>query len=304
MLNSAMSAEGGRGAVTTTLMRILAGIVLGLWLASPTAAQEVLYGATAGTTTTSNLYRISPADGSVVATIGPIGYAVTGLAIHPVTGVLYGSTSNQSAASPGSLITINRFTGAGTLVGSYGFPSQTMADLTFTSDGRLYGWLVNGAKSLFTINLATGAATLVGPSGIVGPTPGSGLAASATDVLYYAGSGANGALRTINRATGAPTTVATLTGSFGSIAALAFNSAGVLYGAYGPPVPPTRLVTINTSTGVVTDLGPTIDDLDAIVFASAPVAAAAAAVPALGWWGLLVLSCLISGAVLLMKRLT
>ena len=88
--------------------------------AAAVASGQVLYGTTAANTTTSNLYILDPATGAVVSTVGPIGFAVTGLAVNPLTGVLYGSTSNNSANSPGSLITINKATGQGTLVGSFG----------------------------------------------------------------------------------------------------------------------------------------------------------------------------------------
>src|SRR5205823_6003929 len=108
-------------------------------------------------------------------------------------------------SSPGSLITINKTTGQGTLVGSFGFTGQSMADLTFTSDGTLYGWLEANTDSLFSINLATGAGTQVGASGL--DTFGSGLAANGSNVLFYAGEGNRGQFYTINRTTGAPTQI-------------------------------------------------------------------------------------------------
>src|SRR5262249_40882173 len=126
-------------------------------------------------------YILNPANGAVVQTLGSIGFSVTGLAVHPLTGVLYGSTGNASSNAPGSLIRIDKATGAGTLIGSFRFPGQTMADLTFTSDGTLYGWLpfktsVN-SEDLYTINLTTGAATKVGESSLPGGN-GDGLAAN------------------------------------------------------------------------------------------------------------------------------
>ena len=79
---------------------------------------QVLYGADgAGGNAATNLYTLDPATGGIVTTVGPIGFAVTGLAVHPTTGILYGTTGNRSPASPGFLITINTTTGAGTPVG-------------------------------------------------------------------------------------------------------------------------------------------------------------------------------------------
>ena len=196
---------------------------------------------------------------------------MTGLAVHPATGVLFGSTGNASPNNPGSLITINKTTGAGTLVGSFGFQGKTMTDLTFTSDGTLYGWLTGsggGGEDLYTINQATGAATKVGTSGLSG-TFGGGLAASNGNNLFLASSGDSGPLRTVNRVTGAVTTVATLDGTSGNgIAAMKFNAAGVLHGVdlAGGTSRLATLVTINTNTGAITTLGPTVDRLDAIAF--------------------------------------
>ena len=237
-------------------------------LVAATTTGQVLYGTTAANTTTSNLYILNPATGAVVSTVGPIGFAVTGLAVNPLTGVLYGSTSNNSANSPGSLITINKATGQGTLVGSFGSSGQTMADITFTSDGTLYGWLEAGTDDLHTINLATGAATDVGNAGL--STFGSGLAANGAGVLYYAGSGSDGMLRTVSRATGLTTDVAVLTGGpapASSIAALAFSPTGTLYGVFlDETTKASQLLTINPTTAAITILGPSVTALDAIVF--------------------------------------
>lgn len=180
--------------------------------------------------------------------------------------MLYGGTAFIDGTAPHSLITINTTTGAGTLIGSYNLGTETLADITFTSDGTLYGWVEPDTDSLATVNLATGAATVVGPSGL--STSGSGIAANASDILYYAGSRDNGPLRTINRLTGLPTTVATLDGTAGQpINAMAFSPAGVLYAVVRGP----NLVTINTTTGHVTVLGPSVANLDAIIFSGGAV---------------------------------
>lgn len=207
-------------------------------------------------------------------------YAITGIAFDPFTGILYGSTSNNSTTARQSLVTINPLTALVTLVGGYGQGSQTMADLTFAPDGTLYGWLEASSDDLYTINTATGAATSVGESGL--NTYGSGLAANAAGTIFFAGEGDNGPLRTISPVTGAPTTVATLSGApfsgiSGPINAMAFDAGGTLYaidGAFSGDS--TRfLVTINTATGVVTTQGQTINNADALAFqpAAAPAAA-------------------------------
>ncbi|HEX5854584.1 MAG TPA: hypothetical protein VFZ57_03110 [Thermoanaerobaculia bacterium] len=287
-------------------MKKLLGLTLGfafsLAAAAPAFAAEVLYAADGAAGNPSNLSILNPATGAVVTTIGSIGFAVTGLAIHPVTGVMYGSTGRMSANSPHSLITINKTTGAGTLVGTYLVGSdETMADLTFTSDGTLYGWLEPFSDDLYTINTATGAATLVGNAGI--STSGSGLAASSSDVLFFAGALDSGPLRTINRTTGLPTTVATMDGAANQlISALAFNAAGTLFGSRLDNVAQTaNLITINTTTGHVTVIGPSVASLDAILF-DGGTAPPSVVVPMLGERMLAILLLLLAAAGLWMSR--
>jgi len=210
-----------------------------------------------------NLYVLDPATGAVMSTIGPIGFAVTGMAVHPTTGTLYGVTGAQDPTNPGFLITIDKTTGAGTIVGDLD-PGSTnpVADITFTSDGTLYGWY-QGTFELATINLTTGAGAIVGPSSI--STFGSGLAASSSNVLFFTGEGSNGALRTVDRATGLTTVVAALDGTTNApINALAF-SGSTLFGSRLTN-PTSELITINTTTAAITVVGPSVNLLDAIVF--------------------------------------
>ncbi len=251
-----------------------------LAFASLGSAQSLLYGANGAGNNPSNLFILNPSNGGVVRTVGPIGFGVTGLAIDPTTGTLYGATGRNTGPgtgpNPGSLITINRTTGAGILVGDLRPNTDVVADLTFTPDGQLYGWLEPSsttADDLVSINKATGAATIVGDSGL--STYGSGLASNSAGVLYFAGEGESEALRTVNRTTGATTVVATLNGDAvlqRGISALAFDPSGTLFGTRLPSDSPpfnSDLITINTSTGAITSKGPSVDRLDAIVFTPA-----------------------------------
>jgi hypothetical protein len=243
--------------------------------AGTASAAQILYAADgAGGNPNTNLYVLNPSTGAVVQTVGRIGFAVTGLALDPATRALYGSTGrNTDAPSPGSLITINKSTGAGTVVGDLFPDTSTAADITFTPDGTLYGWLEQSIDDLATINKSSGAATVVGDSGL--STFGSGIASNTAGVLYFAGEGDDGPLRIVDRNTGGTTTVATLSGTSNfSISALAFDAAGTLYGSRIPgeaaPGFASDLITINTSSGAITSLGPSVDRLDAIVFAPRP----------------------------------
>lgn len=213
----------------------------------------------------SNLYVLNEATGAVKSTIGPIGFAVTGLALDPNTGTLYGVTGGADPSNPGFLITINMTTGAGTIVGDLlAATTNPVADITFTSDGTLYGWSEN-TDDLVTINKTTGAATVVANS--LHSTFGSGIAASAGDVLYFAGDGDEGDLTIVDKTTGLLTTVATMDGTTDeAINALAFNGS-TLYGSHYITSSTEELITINTTTAVITVIGPTVNKLDAIVFA-------------------------------------
>src|SRR5262249_2525667 len=148
--------------------------------------------------------------------------------------------------------------------------------------GRISG------SDLYTINLTTGAATRVGDAGIT--NSGAGLAINASGTAYLAAAGASGVLRTVNLATGAVTTVATLSGApvpTGSIDAMAFNQDGTLLGVNlteggpGNPGAPgnTFLVTINPTTGAVTSLGASVPGLDAIAIQASVVPEPATLIP-------------------------
>jgi hypothetical protein len=195
------------------------------------------------------------------------------LAFHPTTGVLYGSTGNNPSATAARLVTINPATAEVTLVGSFnagpvnssGTPA-TMADLGFDAAGNLFGIGSIGGPQLYSINTSTGQATVIGSTGFTSTT-GGGLAISAAGTFY--GTPTASRFGTYNSVLGTYTDIAnpakpTGGGAYGS---LDFGG-GLLYGinvGSGSP-PPTYLVTINPTTGVVTALGPSANSIDAIAF--------------------------------------
>jgi hypothetical protein len=254
------------------------------------------------------LYILNPANGGLVQDVGPTNdagaqnYPITGLAFNPLTGVLYGSTGN-AGATDATLVTINPLTGLVTVVGAFnagpvnsgGTPS-TMADLAFDSTGALYGVASIGGPNLYSINTVTGQATLVGANGAATSTTGGGLAISPTNVFY--GTPTSTRFGTYNSGTGVYTNIANPTKpAGGAYAALAFDSNGVLFGlnlGSGAP-PPTHLVTIDPATGAVTDLGASVNSLDAIAFRVVPEPATS---------GLIVLGCGIFGAIVARRSKT
>jgi hypothetical protein len=248
-------------------------------LISPALAQETLYVATGSKGAAGVLYTVDPltAAFTMVApiTTGAGAIGLTGLAFDPLNGVLYGITGLESANSPRTLVTINPATGAATVIGTLTDPffgTVGLTDISFRSDGTLFG----SDNRLFTINLATGGLTLIGSTG---PNLGGGLAFNSSGTLYAARA-ATGSLDTLNPATGARAVGPTMTGApnAGSGAvmnALAFNSANVLYGSNSDRAgvvggsTAVNLVTINTGTGVVSDIGVLPGNVDALAFGPA-----------------------------------
>jgi hypothetical protein len=258
----------------------------GLLACGARADAQVLYGATSaggasGTIINGELYRLSPANGSIVQDVGPLNdglgtnYPVTGLAFHPTTGLLYGSTGNSNPAVAAELITINPATGLVTVVGPYnvgnaGKPA-TMADIAFDAAGNLFGVGSVGGPQLYSINIATGKATLVGTGTGLTSTGGGGLAISPTGT--YFGTPTTSRFGTYDPTTGAFTNITNPVKPAGAgYGALAFDPSGTLYGLnVGTGAPATTHLVTMTAAGAVTDLGASVLGLDAIAFQSTPV---------------------------------
>ena len=265
----------------------IGAVVLAVLLGGPSLAKasSILYGATSANGNGGRLYVLNPADGSVISDVGPLRTAagalidLTALAIHPLTGVLYGGTANLGGLRS-HLVIVDPLTAIVTDVGAYGIVS-TVTDLAFAANGDLYGWESAGAHRLLGINAGTGVATGIG-GGIGSAFGGAGLEFDSGGTLYVTPDGvtaANPTLRTVNIGTGITTTIANLTpdpfqGFNPVINALSWEAAtGLMYGVFtnrGTPAG-TRLVTLNLATGVLTDLGAAPNDLDAIAFGAAVI---------------------------------
>lgn len=249
---------------------------LAILCAAQPAKADVLYGATGSGGIGGHLLRLDPATGGVLTDVGPLvdaagnAYGLTGLAFQPNTGILFGSTSNLSPTGVAHLVTVNPATALVTDIGSFG-PGSTMSDITFDpTTGTLFAWRAASGHGLYTVNPATGLATLVG--GQTGDFGGGGLAASLTGTLFSTPDGVSGSppghLNTVNPVTGNPTAVGLLSGGGPVpliINSMDFNSAGVLFGVQGQGAN-MHLVTINTATAALTDIGPSASGLDALAF--------------------------------------
>jgi hypothetical protein len=246
------------------------------------------------------LFVASPASGASTFVgnllVGTLPVGITGLAVHPITRVLYGSTTNASPNLPGRLVTIDTTTAAVTVVGPFNPPGTpttsctsgaggpaTMQDLEFRADGTLFGFC---NATLFVINPATGQAAPIGsdPYTSTDNLGGGGLAF--TPLLNPNGSLWVGARQTlgdifrVDPTTGRVLQALQLTGGSDNeaLASLTTDQNGMLLGA-GSGVPatpnlpvPTRLVSINTTTGAISTLGALPNNTDAITLDLALIA--------------------------------
>ena len=180
--------------------------------------------------------------------------ALVGQASADIVGVEYSESNSR-------LVRINQGTGVGNAVGNTGF--TRLNSLSSNSFGVLYS-APNAGPSLITIDLSTGAGTS-GATINLGVAPDiRGLAFSPGNVLFAANNTGPGGLLnpdelySINTSTG----VGTLVGATGisGLQSLEFSSVGMLYG-WDVDI---GLVTINTTTGVASDVNPAIGGTAAI----------------------------------------
>lgn len=234
-----------------------------------TYEDRFLFAADGKTGEPGNLYRIDP-DTGADALVGPIGFAITGLAMA-ADGTLYGTEATQSGnRGVARLVMINKTTGAGTVVGDLTDSSTTTnhtstADCTFVGD-RLLGWTETG-DDLIEIDEATGSVTVVGDSGV--SSSGSGTAMAPDGTLYFVPGRVNGNLYTINPITGIGFEGPALSGgTYDNINSMCFLR-GTLYAIdtqdLGSTTSLQTLVTINVTTGVITPIGAIPTAIDSLV---------------------------------------
>jgi hypothetical protein len=141
-----------------------------------------------------------------------------------------------------------------------------MGDLAFDAAGNLFGVGTIGGPQLYIINPTTAQATVIGSTGLTSTT-GGGIAINAAGTIF--GTPTASRFGTYDIATGAYTDIANpakpVGGGYG---ALEFDASGVLYGlnvGSGSP-PPSHLVSIDATTGVVTPIAASLNSIDAIAF--------------------------------------
>jgi len=217
----------------------------------------------------SGLYSVNLANGATTF-VAPLRtadgkpVAITGLGVEPSTHVFYGITSNLSPTSPQSLVTLEPQTGRVNVIGHLDQPGT---DIVFDSAGHLFIWLPS-TRQVGLVDLTNGHVNLLGKAGP--PDAFGGLAVDADGRLFVTPSGAYGSLDTVNLDTGALVTGPQIKGAPfpGAITAMTFTPSGLLLAInsnVGSPAA-AKLVTINTSSGVVAEIGSLPDDSDAITY--------------------------------------
>ena len=239
---AALYATGGGGLYTVDPVTGVSTLTIGtsdVYLANGGLAYDVatdtMYATGTDNSSYSKLFTINRFTGTTTTIGGPssfFNYSSGGLAINPLTGVMYatgGYSDGVNAYQSSGLFTIDKTTGAATLIGfaggnccagDYGI---MLNGLGFRSDGTLFAnGFGNGpsypdaSSHLYTVDLATGLATNIGPSGVTlgGSLKYSGLAFRDDGTLLSMGSldAASGTLYSVNTANGVATSLNSGTG--------------------------------------------------------------------------------------------
>ncbi len=277
-----------------------------MFTSSAQAQMVILYGIQhAGSNGLSTLYIINSTTGTGTP-VGAVGFERCGAMDFDVAGTLFAACERADGSNTPVLITVNLTTGAGTEIGPTGI-TGVISDLSFrNADGILFAFDATNdpQHTLFTLNTLTGTATLVGDTGL-SFDGGNGIAFDPGDTLWH--SARNGPdLNTLNQSTGMATFATILTMPLGlpNASRLAAKDShpvtGVMWAALKEQSgisSPSDLVTVDTNTGIVTLVAPTIEDLDAIAWllVPPPPADSPRAIPTLTPVGLIILIGLLVG---------
>lgn len=236
-------------------------VVLQLMPAGLFADGPFLWGVTGTGGAASKLYAINPNTGKAIE-VGPIGKDnVSGISVHPSTGVLYAMQGQQGGTT--SLLILNKRTAKPATIGDLG---QSIADSAFNPAGTLYAY---GAfsRDLFTVNLTNAMKTTVKLD--VAVIGGCGITFDDTGDLFMTRSNS---LANLNPMTGNEDSVVAISGSTTNIDnMLTTRPDGVIFGGTrNNKAAPTRLYQIHPTTGVTTFVSSVPLSLSGLAFDVAP----------------------------------
>jgi V8-like Glu-specific endopeptidase len=125
---------------------------------------------------TGQFVTINPANGSATAFGAPVGGNIVGIAILTATGQTFALDASPVNLGGPRLWTVNRLTGAITLIGPLGAGLSTVAGLAWNDDQQSLITIDTVANQLVRINASNGAATVIGPTNAIWPASKGGIA--------------------------------------------------------------------------------------------------------------------------------
>jgi len=261
-----------------TVKKLITSIIFGLLITGlapftlmDAAAQPTLFGIAKTGGGPAEFWMIDPTTGAGID-IGPVGFdGCSGMDQHPQTLTVY-ATCQRTSDGAQVLITIDPTSGAGTEVGPTGSTDKN-PDLSFrNSDNTLYAFVFDFGptpQSLGTIDINSGLQTTLGVTGDIGG--GNSIAFSPGDTLFHSRTfNSIPTLNTLDQNNGAFTFVTNLASGPSGVpitGAMDFQpGTGILFGTSGRSGTSEVLFTIDTNTGIITEIGPTVINIDAIAF--------------------------------------
>ncbi len=242
-----------------------------------------IYGASGSHGFAGELYLIDPRDGTTLA-LGLLesdsgSHAVTGMEFD-AAGTLYATEANYgSTFADTNLVTIDPDTAAVTVVGPLDDGNAInhccVPDITFAGT-TLIGYSRQQDDAL-SINTTTGAVTMLADNSV--NAYGAGVVTLGDGTVILAGQGAGGTLQILDPETGALTAGPALDGTaLVSVGALT-RYRGTVYGVLKGAVAHSALVSVDTTTGAITELGAMPGGIDALASDDPDAPASAARVP-------------------------
>ncbi len=225
-----------RAAILPTLMAATLGQLV--------SAQVVATSGEAAAGPAGRFYDIDTQTGACSA-VGSTNHPyLSGLALNPATNTIYGCSQDND------LFTLDRITGAATLVGAIGVSGEMHGMAWDTAAGTLYGVSASSSGELVTIDPATGVGSVVGSLGI-GPVNGLAYAPNTSTLFGYVS--VSDQLVSIDSATGAATVIGVVGTARGGLQGLSFDrQSGTLV---GPDDDSGQLYRIDPATGIGTAVG-------------------------------------------------
>jgi len=223
------------------------------------------------------LYSIVPINGHSIQ-LGATGYErISGMDTDPATGITYATAEEPGTDTP-VLITIDRATGNGSLVGAMTTVNEGIAGLSIrNNDSQIFAF--GGEESFFTVDSTTGLATVLFEQE-EGSRSGNSIAFSPGDILYHADSEE---LHTVDQTTGQLSVVHSLTFNFPAglevrgVGAMDYAPESGIYYAIvkrdssepGEDTD-TYLASVDVGSGNVDHIGQTADSMDGLTYVCEP----------------------------------